>query len=239
MDNSSGYRPSKEFYFPLSNFINIFLAVLFSLSFKEFYSNFSNLFDYLSSLLLGGSGGLSLNESVLSKFLLIFTTLVFFIDDGIEAQLLTINYFPYKRLRRFYLDLIIYNLFYISIILADKLSKFYFLSISFIFILFYFWSKYSIEEHILDANKYIKLIKLIKETCVFGFLLFFSIFIIIGLCNIDISIKIVVYSVILLLIYYFIYDILGELLLDDLEFKGTGIFKPIIHYFKRKICAKI
>jgi len=209
-----------HFYHPLSIFINIFLAVLFSLSFREFYTIFTGLID---------------NLPIFSQFILITITIIFFVDDAIEAQLLTFSHFKYKRLRRFYIDLIIYNLFYTSIILATKLSKFYFLTISFIFILFYFWSKYSLEEYE-NIKKYHKLINLIKATCVLGYSPFFIIFLIVCYWELKIDIKISIYSVIILSIYYFFYDLFGEILLEDLEFRGTGIFKPIIRWFRREIC---
>lgn len=209
-----------EFYNPLSIFINIFLAVLFSLSFREFYTTFTSLIE---------------NLSVFPEFILIIITLIFFVDDATEAQLLTFNYFKYKRLRRFYIDLLIYNLFYTSILLAGKLSKFYFLTISFIFLLFFVWSKYSLEEYI-DKQKYHKILNLIKTTCILGFIPFFIFFLLICIMRLPIDLKISIYATIMLLQYYFFYDLFGEILLEDLEFRGTGIFKPVIKWFRHKIC---
>lgn len=210
----------KEFYHPLSLFINIFLAVLFSLSFREFYTIFTKLFD---------------NFGDFPAFILIFITLTFFIDDAIEAQLLTFGHFKYTRLRRFYIDLLIYNLFYISILLAIKLSKFYFLTISLIFILFYLWSKYSHEEY-MNIPQYHKLLNLIKTTCLLGSAPFFAIFWIMWYFDMLIDLKMSIYAAIMLCIYYFFYDLFGEILLEDLNFRGTGIFKPIIRWFMNKIC---
>ena len=170
-----------------------------------------------------------------SEFILITITLIFFIDDAIEAQLLTFSHLKYKRLTRFYIDLLIYNLFYTSILLAGKLSIFYFLTISFIFILFYFWSKYSLEEYI-HKQEYHRLVKLIRATCILGYFPFFMIFLICWIMGIAINIRISIYVAIILMVYYFFYDLFGEILLEDLEFRGTGIFKPVIKWFRRKIC---
>jgi len=53
---------------------------------------------------------------------------------------------------------------------------------------------------------------LIKATCVLGFIPFFIIFIILWYLKLAVDIKISIYAVIILTIYYFIYDLFGEIL---------------------------
>ncbi len=69
-----------------------------------------------------------------------------------------------------------------------------------------------------------------------GFAPFFIIFCISWYFEITIDVKMSIYAAIMLSIYYFFYDLFGEILLEDLKFRGTGIFKPIIRWFMNKIC---
>lgn len=206
---------NNTYYSPLSYIINVFLSVLFALSFREFYTILSAVIDKIILLANQTPDTMELIkvcfsdkeckffECNLAKIILVSITVVFFINDGIDGQLLTINNYPYKRLRRFYIDLMIYNSFFISIFLIGKLSKFYFLVIAFIFVLFYYWTKYTLEEYPKEKD-YNQLILIIKKTCFLGFSSFLAFFLITVIFTFDSWLKLSIYTVLILLNHYFI-----------------------------------
>jgi hypothetical protein len=207
-----------EAYKDLLRFIDAFWSVLLGLSLGLFFQSFC-------PLCIEGK------YELLPKCLLIGITLFFFIDDAIEARILTVLN-PYKKLGRFYIEIFIATLLFFAINLADRLSRIYLFVMVLVFLMSILWSQLAVQEYN-DENA--EPLHFFLKFSQWWAVAAFALVLIASINYADKLNDVFIYLAFgIFIVWYFFYDILREIILKDSDFKGTGIFpaRLIVKFFK-------